>query len=153
MTDLQRTSAPQLSRLAAAECLGFSIRKAARVASQVYDDALAPAGLRGTQFSLLNALALTGGATITELARALVMDRTTLTRNLGPLRKEGLVEVVRGEDRRQKTVALTAAGRKRLDQALPLWRDAQNALLSAMGEQRAERLRNDLGVLVEQQWT
>ncbi|MEA3412353.1 MAG: MarR family winged helix-turn-helix transcriptional regulator [Pseudomonadota bacterium] len=135
--------------MAASECIGFSVRKAARVIAQVYDEVLAPTGLRGTQFSLLNALALSGGATIKQLAGRLVMDRTTLTRNLKPLHKERLIEIAPGADRRQRTVTLTASGRARLREALPLWEQAQTQVLSILGARRADRLRQDLGKLVE----
>ncbi|MEE8273100.1 MAG: MarR family transcriptional regulator, partial [Alphaproteobacteria bacterium] len=69
----------------AAICTCFNLRKAARAVTQLYDAALGPSGLRATQFSLIAALGVRGAPTISQLAKAMVMDRTTLTRNLKPL--------------------------------------------------------------------
>lgn len=93
-----------------AECLGTRVRQAARVLSRIYDDALRPAGLHASQFSMLVGAARFGdrGATIGALAEKLVMDRTTLTRNIAPLEKEGYLRVARSPtDARLKIVLLT----------------------------------------------
>ncbi len=84
-------------------CVCFNIRKSARAITQLYEDALRPTGLRATQFTLLVATRVMGTATISGLAKGLVMDRTTLTRNMKPLEKHGFIRITPGkEDRRER---------------------------------------------------
>lgn len=125
-------------------CTCFSLRKAARAVTQMYDQALKPAGLRSTQFSLLVAAEHTGPCGIRELAEMLVMDRTTLTRNLKPLLDRGLLKGVEGEDRRRRPVAITAKGRAALEAALPYWREAQTQMAGSLGRKRWRHLLGDL---------
>ena len=145
MVDRKQTR--QLSEQAAVECLGLRVRRAARAVARHYDDALAPLGLKGTQFSLLNAAFLMDGASIGALAETLIMDRTTLTRNLRPLQESGLLEVRPGEDRRNRFITLTPQGRRLLDEALPVWAETQSGLVDRMGAPLARRLAQDLGEL------
>jgi DNA-binding MarR family transcriptional regulator len=105
---------------------------------------LRPSGLRATQFSLLAVIRLMGTGTITALADAAVMDRTTLTRNLKPLAEGGLVAIREGDDARMRKVTLTAAGRARLAAAQPYWEQAQRRMSDALGGPRMDRLRADL---------
>src|SRR4051812_1946223 len=105
----------------AATCAGFNLRRASRAVTQHFDHALAPAGLRTTQFTLLGALALGGPCDINQLAQALVMDRTTLTRNLKLLRDSGLVWAARSRAGRKIRFELTSAGRETLARAVPYW--------------------------------
>lgn len=141
---------PQDVSLAAAQgCLGFGVRKAARAIGQLYDAALVTAELKGTQFSLLNAIHLMGAPGVQQLADQLVMDRTTLTRNLRPLEQRGLVRITPGVDRRERHVALTDPGRGKLKEALQLWEPVQARLTAALGERRVARLLEDFGALVE----
>jgi DNA-binding MarR family transcriptional regulator len=114
-------------------CACHRIRMAARAVTRAYDDALRPVGLRATQVSLLAATALEGAVSITSLAAAVGMDRSTLTRNLAPLEKEGLLSVGSEGWRRSRTLALTAKGRTRLQQAIPLWEGAQRRLRQELG--------------------
>lgn len=94
-------------------CINFNIRKAMRAVSQHYDKIMAPTGLRGTQFTILTVLGRAESLTITELAECLIMDRTTLTRNLKPLEKEGYLNVLPGlEDKRSRRIELTRAGKR-----------------------------------------
>ena len=95
----------------AATCAGFNLRRASRAVSQHFDHALAPAGLRMTQFTLLGAIALAGSTTTNILARALVIDRTTLTRNLRLLRDAGLIASADGA-RRTRAATVADAGRR-----------------------------------------
>ena len=125
-------------------CACFNLRKAARAVTQLYDEVLAPSGLRGTQFSVLAVIAAAGPATMTDLADTLVMDRTTLTRNLKPLLGRGLVERGEGEDRRQRPIAITAAGREALDQALPPREKAQARIAGGLGPARWKGMVEDL---------
>jgi len=138
-----RTETPDLR-----DCACFSVRRAARAVTQLYDDVLRPSGLRATQFSLLAVIRLTGTGTITALADAAVMDRTTLTRNLKPLAEAGLVAVREGEDARVRKVTLTAAGRTRLAAAQPYWEQAQRRMTDALGQPRMDSLLADLSSAV-----
>ena len=125
------------------ECTCLAVRQAARRVTQFYDHFLAPSGLRTTQFSILSKLRRLGETTINELAREMVMDRTTLGRNVLPLEREGLISIEPGRtDRRSKTVKLTAEGRKRLDEARERWRVAQAGFARGFGEERTVLLRS-----------
>lgn len=117
---------------AAASCACLKARKAARAVTRAYDKALRPSGLRVTQFSILGAAGVSGGAPLGKLANMLGMERTTLTRNLQLIEREGLITVV-NVDGRTRNVVLTATGNRRLAQALPLWEDAQNELRRKLG--------------------
>ncbi len=125
-------------------CSCFALRKAARAVTQLYDQALKPSGLRATQLSLLFTAERAGTVSIGELAEQLVMDRTTLTRNLKPLLDRGLLESVVGADRRRRPVAITTEGRAALATALPYWREAQERMTSSLGRARWRRLLGDL---------
>ncbi len=130
-----------------ANCVCFGLRKSGRAVTQLYDAALEPAGLRATQFSLLAVLRAYGPLTISKLAEAMVTDRTTLTRNLAPVRKQGLVKIAPGRrDGRTKVVSLTARGAKRLIRAEPLWATAQAHMRNAMGAKRSDRLLFELDI-------
>ena len=121
-------------------CVPAPLRLAA-----LYDRALAPAGLRATQGTLLVALARAGDIPVTRLAGILGMDRTTLTRNLEPLERDGLVALRPGPDRRVKLAAITEKGRKALAAAMPLWREAQRQIAEGTGLGRWKELRRELG--------
>ena len=125
-------------------CSCFALRKAALAVTQMYDQALKPSGLRATQLSLLIAAERAGTLGIGELAGQLVMDRTTLTRNLKPLLDRGLLENVAGADRRRRPIAITAQGRAALSRALPYWREAQARMTGRLGRARWGRLIGDL---------
>lgn len=128
----------------ASDCICFNLRKAARAITQVYDEALRPTSLRATQFTILVAIRLKGAMTVSRLAEALVMDRTTLTRNLRPLEKARLVQVLRGEDRREREITLTKGGQAALSKAFPLWRQVQAQVHRRLGSDRVNRLVKDL---------
>ncbi len=131
-------------------CVCFYIRKSARAITQLYEDALRPTGLRATQFTLLVATRVMGTATINGLAKGLVMDRTTLTRNLKPLEKQGFIRIMPGkEDRREREVTLTLAGQEILSEALPLWKTVQESVTEALGQGRVTRLLKDLSATVD----
>src|SRR5882762_1652936 len=107
-------------------CNCLALRQAARLATQFYDQRLAPAGLRTTQLSILAKLKRLGPLTINALARELVMDRTTLGRTMLPLERDGLIGIEDGTvDRRSKELHLTKAGVERLRVARKLWSKAQ----------------------------
>ncbi|MHA1151410.1 MAG: MarR family winged helix-turn-helix transcriptional regulator [Alphaproteobacteria bacterium] len=125
-------------------CTCFGLRKAARAVTQMYDQALKPTGLRANQISLLFMAERSGPRGVGELAELMVMDRTTLTRNLKPLLDQGLLKSVEGVDRRRRPVAITAEGRAALTRALPYWREAQARLAGSLGRSRWGRLLGDL---------
>jgi DNA-binding MarR family transcriptional regulator len=123
-------------------CNCLALRQASRHVTQFYDQLLASSGLRTTQFSILIRLRLAGPMTINALAKALVMDRTTLGRNILPLEREGLIDVVSGRaDRRSKILRLTKAGAARLRAARAGWTQAQAKFEAAFGGRRAAGLR------------
>lgn len=128
-------------------CACFNIRKASRVVTQVYEEVMSETGLRGTQFTVLVMVMANESITITQLAEKLVMDRTTLTRNLKPLEKQSLIEIVPGADRRTRAVRLTDAGHEMLATALPLWRKAQQKISDFMGAERLDNLIGELRAL------
>ena len=115
------------------ECTCFNLRKAARVVTQIYDDSMRPTGLRGTQFALLVHAHAMGPVVLSKLAGAMATDRTTLTRNLELLEKNGLVRVEDGDDRRTRIVSITDDGRKRLARAFPYWKKTQDEIKKMMG--------------------
>src|ERR1700724_4582654 len=113
-----------LTNPAACNCL--ALRQAARHVTQFYDHFLAPSGLRTTQYSILARLQRKGAMTINALAAELVMDRTTLGRNILPLQRDGLIAVGPGQmDRRSKELRLTRAGQERFHAAQKGWTKAQ----------------------------
>ena len=129
-------------------CACHKIRMAARAVTRAYDDALRPVGLRATQVALLAAVAVEGAMSIASLARLIGMDRSTLTRNLSPLEKEGLVAVGSEGWRRSRTLGLTAKGRSRLQKAVPLWEGAQKRLKQELGGRRWDEVQSSLDHLI-----
>ena len=126
----------------AEECNCFAVRAAARHVTQCYDQFLASSGLRTTQFSILAKLKRRGPLTISELAESMVMDRTTLGRNILPLERDGLITIeATASDRRAKELHLTKDGEKRLVAALRGWQAAQARFETVFGVKRAAELR------------
>lgn len=115
----------------------------ARLATAVYDDALRPLGLKLTQYSLLINIRDSDAASVTELSDRMMMDRTTLTRNLAPLRKAGWVQVG-DNDRRTRRIMLTEAGRMVLRQTVPVWRAAEKQVRDRIGTEESLELRERL---------
>jgi DNA-binding MarR family transcriptional regulator len=124
-------------------CIG--LREAARVATQRYDERLKPGGLKVTQFSVLAALYYSPGIAVSKLADRLVLDRTTLTRNLRVLTRDGLVKLAGSlEDKRERCVFLTDRGYESLIRCLPYWREAQAEAVGRLGSTNWDRLRGML---------
>jgi DNA-binding MarR family transcriptional regulator len=147
MADFNR-AARQIAR----ECPAVRIREASRMLTRVYDSALRPLSLQSSQLSILVAVAMSGenGAMIGALAQRLVMDRTTLTRNILPLEKAGLIRVSRlPEDARARVITLTRAGERMIEAAHPLWEKAQHRVREALGVARLEALRDQLSEVIE----
>ncbi|RDD61189.1 MarR family winged helix-turn-helix transcriptional regulator [Ferruginivarius sediminum] len=129
-------------------CLCLHVRRAARAVARRYDEALRSLGITNGQFSLMMALNRPAPPTMGEVARVLAMDRTTLTANLKPLERRGLVEVTQDPaDKRSRRMALTPSGRELLATALPLWRDAQSESARLLGQADPQRLLADLRAL------
>jgi DNA-binding MarR family transcriptional regulator len=138
-------------------CTATAMRKAARRLAVLYDLAIAPTGVRSTQFAILAEIATRDGRdvrdgrdgrdgpTMAELARGLVMDRSALGHNLRPLERDGLVTWSEGaEDRRRRHVSLTAAGKARFREAARGWKRAQARFDAVFGERESEALRKTL---------
>jgi DNA-binding MarR family transcriptional regulator len=125
-----------------AACNCLALRQAARHVTQFYDQILTPNGLRATQYSILARLNRKGAMTINALAAELVMDRTTLGRNIRPLQRDGLVAIGPGKfDRRSKELRLTRSGEARFQAALKGWTRAQARFERTFGVRRAKVLR------------
>ncbi len=127
-------------------CIHFNLRKAMRAMTQHYDTFLQPVGLRGTQFSILTMVSILDEVNITDLAEQMVIDRTTLSRNLKPLVNADLLEICPGDDRRVKVVKLTSLGRRTLKKVLPYWEEAQSGAVDHLGKKRAQILLDDLAI-------
>ena len=126
-------------------CNCLALRQAARHVTQFYDQYLVPTGVRTTQFSILAKLKRSGPMTINALAEQMVMDRTTLGRNIQPLEREGLISVRQGRtDRRSKELHLTDAGEVTFRAAAKAWAEAQAHFESVFGGERAADLREIL---------
>lgn len=129
-------------------CNSSAMRRAARHLGQLYDDAMGETGLKGTQYSLLSQIRLSGAPTLKALAGEMVMDLSALGHTLKPLIRDGLVELVPSEtDRRVKHVRLTAEGAARQQELTQRWQVAQARFDAALGPERARELRGLLGFL------
>jgi DNA-binding MarR family transcriptional regulator len=120
-------------------CYCLNARRAALALTARYDEALAPHGLKVTQYSLLCSVARHGTPNLTRLAEATGLDRSTLGRNLRGLEALGLVALSAGEDQRDRVVSVTAAGKARIRAAGPAWKAAQAEVEAALGAE-VERL-------------
>lgn len=125
-------------------CNCTALRKASRRLSQLYDSALAPSGLKSTQFAILAEVDRRSNEppTIRDLADALVMDPSTIGQNLRPLERDGLIVLDEAaEDRRRRHVKVTRKGRSLLASARPLWSEAQARFENSFGKPEAAALR------------
>ena len=145
---LNKGSQSELAKSKAGECVCGSLRKATRAVTQLYDGMLRPTGLRVTQFGILGTTMAMEPVTVTRLAGATVTDRTTLTRNLKLLEKQGLIRVNSGNDRRERKVTLTDRGREAVIKAYPLWHKAQSDVVKLLGEERWKVLQQELSAVV-----
>jgi DNA-binding MarR family transcriptional regulator len=128
-------------------CACGRLRRAARALTQLYDDAMEPAGLRVTQFSLLGTLLRDGPLRISDLAERQLLDRTALSRNLDPLVGHGYVAIVRGRDARTREVAITGKGTAALRKAEPYWTRTQKEVAKRLGAEKLATLIRTLGEL------
>jgi DNA-binding MarR family transcriptional regulator len=125
-------------------CAAFNLKRAARTVTQSFDEALAAAGLRSTQFAILVAAAKNQPVSIGELASLTLSDPTTMTRNVRLMAREGLIAVPARGPKREKRVTLTAKGARALAQALPHWRAAQARFVDAFGGPAWKGMQRDL---------
>lgn len=142
---------PEIARAIGAECLCFRSRRLARVLTRHFDEALRPLGIQATQLTLLAAIAGPGaaGQSMPRLIDVLAMDATTLSRNLKPLQKQGLVSLEAApNDKRARLARLTLEGERVLTGALPLWRTAHDRLQEVLGTEEALALRQQLELAV-----
>ena len=114
-------------------CVCSTLRMVTRAVTQLFDDILRPSGVRVTQFSILATLARRGEANLKQLEAALAIDQTTLTRSLGLLERQGVIERAPHPDGRIKSMRLTPKGRRALANARPLWARAQDQVLRELG--------------------
>jgi DNA-binding MarR family transcriptional regulator len=132
------------------DCNCLAVRQAARYVTQLYDRHLARSGLRTSQYGILARLKRLGPMTINELAAELVMDRTTLGRNIRPLERDGLITITPGRsDRRIKELRLTDAGDARFEESRQAWVEAQRSFETGFGPGRSAELRQLLRALVD----
>jgi len=131
-------------------CLCFAAQRAARALARRFDEALRPVGLTSGQFSLLMSLNQPNAPTVGAVATLLGMDRTTLTANLKPLEREGLVaNGIDPADRRGRLVILTSKGKKRLKEALPIWKRTHEEADALLVPVKDQSLRAGLRALAE----
>src|SRR5262245_37491326 len=129
-------------------CVCHRTRMAARAVTRLYDDTLRSVGLRATQLAVLVAVGGGDVVSITALAKFMGMDRSTLTRNLTPLERDGLIRVGNEGWRRSRTVEITKKGRSRLREALPFWEKAQDTLRQKLGSRKWPVIMADLNDLI-----
>jgi DNA-binding MarR family transcriptional regulator len=134
-------------------CHATSLRKATRRISQMYDVVLAPCGLRSTQRSILMQIARSQVPSMSELATALVIDRSALAHNLKPLERDGFVSVdVDPNDRRSRLVTLTSVGEAKLIESQGYWEKAQECFELVLGAEQASDLRASLAFIASSEY-
>jgi DNA-binding MarR family transcriptional regulator len=127
------------------QCHCFTVRKAARRVSRLYEDILQPTGLRITQFLILAVLAKVAGASVNELAERLDLERTAMGKTLGPLERDGLIQIAPSPvDGRSRIIKLTSKGNRVFEEAVPLWKQAQQQLAELNGTRWIGALRSSL---------
>lgn len=136
---------PQKNR----DCLESNARKMSRVLSSVYAKGMKESGLKPTQLSLLSVINGYGKINIGELSKVMIMDQTTITRNINVLKKSELVQITAGEDRRVKEISLTDKGQKARQKALPSWQITQGKVWDKLGEEKVRELFSLLNEVIE----
>lgn len=121
-------------------CACTRVRRAARALTDLYDRALAPAGLKVTQFSVLRTVERLDPVSLSALAAEMALDRSTLGRNLLLLERLRLVTLTGGDDLRTRTAALTPLGERTLASALPLWEAVQQKVRRQLGSDRVDAM-------------
>jgi DNA-binding MarR family transcriptional regulator len=121
-------------------CACYNLRRASRAVTQVFDAHFEEIGLKATQFTVLAALAYEseGHPTVSHLAEVLVLEQSSLSRNLAVLERLGLLRLVAGDDKRERIVTMTRAGRTMLARGYPVWKEAQGAIAAALDPKELE---------------
>ena len=119
-------------------CAAYQFRRTSRAVARLYDAALAPSGIRSTQFAILTAIAKLQPVSMSRIGEILVIDAATMTRSLRLLQKNGLIEIAPRGSRRQRLLTLTLKAEKALAVAVPLWREAQSRFLASLGRKWRE---------------
>lgn len=126
-------------------CVSNNLHQTARAITKIYSEEMRPSGILRSQYSILGYLTRLGTIQLTELADSLYMDRTTLSRNLKPLEKRGLVSINKSPtDARAREVRLTAEGKAQFREATKYWRKAQKKIVTAFGEKNWADLESTL---------
>src|SRR5262249_28982862 len=141
----QQEKCAEISR----RCTVFNLRKASRAMTRMYDEDIASSGLTANQFTMLVAVCLAAPARISRLADILGTEKSTLSRNLSPLERIGLIASARSEDRRERRFTITPKGEAVLERAIPLWEEAQKRAVAGLGAQRMHELLDDLSAATE----
>ena len=130
-------------------CACGNIRRAARSVTQYYDSYLKASGIRSTQLSVLLSISLNDGITVNEMADLLVMDQTTVTRNVAILEQRGyIISSAAVDDGRKRHLAVTDKGVEKLEEVMPLWDAAQSRLESNLGPERFRDMLKLIGQLI-----
>lgn len=149
----KKSGLPGLPVPAASTCSNGAIRRAARRMGQVYDDAFAPVGLKGTQYSMLSQISRLQGPTMRGLANELVMDLSALGHTLKPLERDGYVELsVDATDRRCRRVRLTENGVRKFEEAREIWNRIRSAFEDIYGVEEATQLRAKLDYVASEKF-
>lgn len=138
------TRLSQLDLHGTGSCASFNFRRAARAVTSLYDHAFEPFGIRSTQFSILVGIAKTQPTSISALSDLLVIDRTTLTRSLRLLKKQGFLSISDRSTKRQRFLTLTPKGERTLAASLPAWRKAQDRFVQSLGSDYWTKFRDEL---------
>ena len=141
----QNTDAVLEQGMSADTCTCGELRKAARAITLLYDNAFKSSGLLSTQFGVLQVIYDIDSIRISDLADKLGMDRTTLTRNLSVLERQGFIKISSGKDHRTRIVTATQKGRSAVTKATPLWNEVQLKVRQKMGESSWHELMQNLG--------
>jgi DNA-binding MarR family transcriptional regulator len=134
--------------MSAGICTCGELRKAARAITLLYDNAFKSSGLLSTQFNVLQAIYNIDSIRISDLANKLGMDRTTLTRNLSVLERQGFIKISQGKDHRARIVTTTQKGRNSVTKTISLWNEVQHKVKDQMGESSWRELMQNLGQLL-----
>src|ERR1051325_1993278 len=138
------TMSKELDFSATENCICFNLRWVTRTVTQFYDAEMRRHGIRPTQGTILSSLMAKQSWNMAELSDWLGLERTTLVRNLGPLQREGLVQVKGGGHGNRVELAITAKGRKQVEKFMPAWESAQSTAVQVLGEKRWSALLADL---------
>jgi DNA-binding MarR family transcriptional regulator len=145
--------AAELSRYEVAhcsECTCFNLKKATRAVQNLFDEAFRTIGLKGTQFTVLSHIFSYGPISLTKLADIMLLDRTTLARNLSPLEKKGFIEINPGSDLRTRYIDITEKGRRLLSKALPPWEKTQERIKNDLGNEKWNSMISNISELISQ---